>query len=300
MPHKPEDTAVRAVLLDRSERKEKELTDYVEWQLSKGAEIPVKVRHLEKLKAERVFSREYELWDVHTTEGRWWVVTNPTNVYPQEQFPSADYMLSFHIGLAARVAQRDMRSAQFSNASRFAGAYRRWRQAARGVDDANEAEDFQAVGMKCRECLLTFARDAQDDIQLSEQLERPKRGDFVAWSRLIADWAAPGDESKDVRQYLKQLASSVWQLVGWLTHARSARHVDAELVVAATQQLLDSFSASVMRRESQRPERCPKCSSYQVESIYAPEIGEDPPYMLSCEACGWEQPAEMEEDQSES
>jgi hypothetical protein len=34
-----------------------------------------KVRHAERIKAERIFGREYEVWDVHTNESRWWVIT---------------------------------------------------------------------------------------------------------------------------------------------------------------------------------------------------------------------------------
>jgi hypothetical protein len=292
LPHTPDDAALRAHLLDRSERAEAAVIEYAEWQLSKGTVKPVRVRHLERLKAERVFGREIELWDVHTTDGRWWVVTEPTNIYPQAQFPSADYMLSFHIGLTARVMQRDRRTARSPASARFVGAFRRWEQAAHAIDEADEAEDVQAIGMKCRECLLTFARDAQSDVRLIPGAERPKRGDFVAWSRLIADWAAPGDHSKDIRQHLKQLADSTWQLVNWLTHARNAVHAEAELAVSATRHLLDSFCGAIVRFESKQPERCPKCSSYQMDSFYAPELEQDPPYVLCCRACGWEEPSE--------
>lgn len=45
----------------------------------------------------------YEMWDVTTDQDRWWVITNPTNLYSQQHFPSLDYTLSFHIGLMARV-----------------------------------------------------------------------------------------------------------------------------------------------------------------------------------------------------
>jgi hypothetical protein len=298
LPHKGGDGALRATLLDRSERDEASITEYAEWQLSKGAENPARVRHLERLKSERVFGREYQLWDVHTTAGRWWVVTEPMNIYPQAQFPSADYMLSFHIGLTARVMQRDRRTAVAPSASRFAGAFRRWEQAAQTIDDANEAEDFQAVGMKCRECLLTFARDAQDDVQIEAGVEGPKRGDFVAWAALIADWAAQGDQSRDIRRHLKLLADSTWQLVNWLTHARNAIHADAELVVSATSHLLESFAGSIVRRESKRPDRCPNCSSYQLDSVHAPELDCDPPYVLICRACGWEHPNDNERSSS--
>jgi hypothetical protein len=90
------------------------------------------------------------------------------------------------------------------------------------------------------------------------------------------------------------LADSTWQLVNWLTHARNAIHPDAELVVSATRQLLESFTGSIIRRESKRPDRCPNCSSYQLDSVYAPELDRDPPYMLACRACGWERQSDSD------
>lgn len=67
--------------------------------------------------------------------------------------------------------------------------------------------------------LADFARDAQVDIKISPGGGLPKRGDFVAWSALISEWAAPGERCKDIRQHLKTLAASTRQLVKWLAHA---------------------------------------------------------------------------------
>lgn len=288
LPHEPSDEALRSVMVGRSEHKEREIVEYVEWQLGKTS--PVHVRHLEKLMAEKVGGQEHELWDVHTTNGRWWVVTEPKNVYPQKAFPSADYMLSFHIGLAARVAERARRSADDPFALRFVGAFRRWEQAANALEAAKEAEDLQAVGMKCRECLLTLVRDAQADVEIPEGTTPPKVADFNAWSELLVNWALPGAAVEEIRHHVKHVSTSTWKLVSWLTHARSARHSDARLAVSAVRHLLDSFAAAIVRRESEQPERCPKCSSYQLASVYTPELGLEPPYIVLCEACGWENP----------
>jgi len=43
-------------------------------------------------------------WDVQCAESRWWVVTNPTNLYDQADFKSRDVVLTFHIGLMLRAA----------------------------------------------------------------------------------------------------------------------------------------------------------------------------------------------------
>jgi hypothetical protein len=37
-------------------------------------------------------------------------------------------------------------------------AWRRWEQAGEALNEAEEAEDFQSVGMRCRECLIVMVR----------------------------------------------------------------------------------------------------------------------------------------------
>ncbi|MGE0540523.1 MAG: hypothetical protein AB7R89_10095 [Dehalococcoidia bacterium] len=64
------------------------------------------VSFLQRLTTERVFGRDYEVWDVRTDTERYWVVTTPTNLYSQDDFPNLDFLLSFHIGLMARVLAR--------------------------------------------------------------------------------------------------------------------------------------------------------------------------------------------------
>src|ERR1700758_5463985 len=85
LPSDPKIDKLRETVLGRSEREEKEIIDYFEWQANKGRDDDdrITVRHLEKMKTEVVFGRKYAVWDVHATDGRWWVVTNPTNLYSQ-------------------------------------------------------------------------------------------------------------------------------------------------------------------------------------------------------------------------
>jgi hypothetical protein len=286
LPTKPTDEALRNVMVGRLPHRERAIVEYFEGQSNKGGGPPIRVRHLERLLCETVTGTEYELWDVHATDGRWWVVSPMTNLYPQDAFPSADYMLSFHIGLIARITHRSQRSAS-GPTPRLAGAYRRWEQAARALDAVKESEDLQAVGVKCRQCLLTLIREAQKGVELPPDAARPKGADFPAWADLIANWALPGSSAEDLRAYVKSSAKTTWQLANWLTHTPNARHIDAELTVEAVRHLLDAYVAAIVRRESKQPDRCPKCSSYQMHSVYTPELERDPPYVLMCEACGW-------------
>ncbi len=168
--------AIQKVALKEPDHQRGEITDYVEWQLNKGAATQYKVVHLERMKSEVVFGTEYVAWDVHTDEpGRWWVITRPTNLYSQHEFPSLDYTLSFHVGVMARVGARDAKRAPPSRKDRLRSTWRRWETATDALDLAREAEDFQAVGMRCRETLVSLAKALQNDVKLLSSFRTVRR-----------------------------------------------------------------------------------------------------------------------------
>jgi hypothetical protein len=280
--------AVQQVSFQAPDHQRHEISDYVEWQVNKGADTNYKVVHLERIKSEVVLGTEHVVWDVHTDEpGRWWVVTGPTNLYSQEAFPSLDYTLSFHVGVMARVAARDAKRAPTTRKDRLRTPWRRWETAAEAIDFAQEAEDFQAVGMRCRETLVSLAKALQKEVELAPNAEVPKAADFVGWSVHIVDQFTRGPRNERIRSYLKSVCRETWQLVNWLTHTSKASLHEAHLALDATSNLLGAFSLVVISAEADAPSTCPSCGSYRVVSIYDSEIGRDPPYVNLCESCEW-------------
>ncbi len=262
------------------------ITDYV-WTQARDE----KVLHAEKVSSEHVVGRDYDCWDVHTDKDRYWVITSPTNLYSQKYFPSLDFTLSFHIGVSARIMAMQRGAPNPSHKSRFTPVWRRWEQAAESYDDAEEAEDFQAVGMRCRETLIQFVRVLAKPEMVPAGEEAPKRADVVGWSNLIANNIAPGDRNSYVRGHLKALSKSAWDLANWLTHQAGSTRPDAEIVLDATQNVIDTFGTAVMRHESGAPEKCPDCGSYSLDVGFEPELMPRP-YILECENCGWQKQQE--------
>jgi hypothetical protein len=269
-------------VLNRSERQARHIREYVESQASDEG-----VKHLEKVTSERIFGRQYDVWDVWTDKERWWVITSPTNLYRQKDYVSMDYTLSFHVGVTARVMARHEPPVEDHDEQRLAAAWRRWRQAGEALDKADEAEDFQAVGMRCRECLLELAQAAARDNLVSAGRQAPARGDFVQWTELIAGAVSPGESGDALRGYLKTTAKATWQLVNWLTHARNAHRPDALIALHATESVLVDFGTAVTRRQGGTPERCPSCFSYRIASDFRSDLDSGPGYVSVCESCGW-------------
>jgi len=243
------------------------------------------VEHLEKVAQERILGREMDVWDVHTDKGRWWVITSPTNLYSQAQIPSMDVALSFHAGLMARVEERQERKAPTAQAERFPTAWRQWEQAGEALDDAQEAHDFQAIGMRCREVLLAFSQEASALVTATGEM--PKAGDFVGWAELIANAIAPGAGAERRRGYLKAIAKATWEFVNWLTHATDADRFDGYFAHRATGHVLSAWTLCVFRHESPDAAHCPECGSYRLKKEYARSDESADYYVTVCRVCGW-------------
>jgi hypothetical protein len=237
-----------------------EISAYVE------REAREKVVHLEKVASERVGPVRHEIWDVHCSASRWWVITNPTNLYSQTDFKSRDVALTFHVGLSMRITyQRDHEVPVAPDAAiLLPGSWRRWEQAFESYSSGDEAENFQSVGMRLRECLVSFLDETRTEALVPSGTNPPKGADFRAWSELLADALARSDSSSKLRSYLKKLSNETWEYVNWLTHAKNASRYDAEIALKIVEHLLGVFTASRLRQARQASPRCTHCGSHDV------------------------------------
>lgn len=267
------------LMYKRDEQAERNVSRYLEWQASDE-----KVVHTEKVTTEFVLGRRVEAWDDHTDKGRWWVLTSPMNLYSQEHFPSVDYVITLHVGLAARIMSEPDPGVPEIEQALMASAWRRWEQAAEALDEAEEAEEFQAVGMRCRECLVAMVREVASPEMVPSGETAPQRSNVVGWSELIANHIARGDSAQYVRGYMKAITKTGWQLVNWLTHASGATRADAILAVEATQHVLGTFGTAIFRHTRGIPDRCQHCGSYKV-GLWTPEPGEGEA-IPRCQVCG--------------
>jgi hypothetical protein len=272
------------------EHERKEIVQYMATQARDET-----VEHAEKLASERIFRRDYDVWDVHTDAHRWWVVTSPTNLYSQTNFKSMDDVLSYHVGLGIRLVAQQARQAPETPDSRLERTRRQWEQAAEAQNEADEAEEFQAVGMRCRETLVSFAHGMASDTLVPEGEQAPQASNFLRWSELIANAVAPGEHSKRLRGYLKAIAKETWEYASWLTHAKNATRFDGQMAVSATAHFLGVFETAIARQESGLPDRCPECGSYRVDyHEFLDEEDDEFVRVRLCEACDWSEEYERQ------
>ncbi|MBV6898266.1 hypothetical protein [Xanthomonas euvesicatoria] len=246
------------------------------------------ITFLQKVYSENVIGHRHDVWDVHASDGRWWVITNPTNLYSQAQFPNMDYAVTFHMGLCLRIPRTEQQLQSDFDIKPFAATLNQISQIGDALRQAQNINDYQSVGVRCREALLSFIAAAQDIAEWATQ-DAPKRADFRAWTEIICNEMLSGRDQKERRHLIKTLLVECWTYSNWLTHAKSSSWHDAEMAQSTVESTIGICVSTIIRYIRMVPDACPQCSSPHL----SPEAGVrvDAPDALwerpVCEDCGW-------------
>ena len=271
-------------MLEATDQERQSIVDYLASQAPNE-----RVDLLQKVYSERLHGVTHDVWDVHTDKERWWVITQPTNLYSQVQFPNMDLALTFHVGLCLRIPRSDRQTLSGLQVEPLLSCWRALQQAHDALGTAHEMEDYQAIGVRCRECLLSLVHSVQDAIEHPASAAELKRSDFLGWADAIADVVLSGSSQKPRRLLLKLSAKAAWDFVNWLTHSRGAHFNDAEAALSATEQALSLFTTACIHHLRGVPDSCPSCGSQRL----VPERGahtSQPEKVFErpvCTACNW-------------
>lgn len=269
-------------MLPSSEEEEAAIADYYRSQSPDAS-----VEFLQKVYSESVIGHRHDVWDVHASDGRWWVITNPTNLYSQDQFPNMDLAVTFHMGLCLRIPRGQRQQIEATRIHPFGSLFSAISETGSALAQADDAAAFRTIGVRCRENLLEFIHAAQDVGDWGD--DRPKRSDFRAWSDLICNTIMPGSKFRERRRLSKVALESAWTFTNWLTHSQSATWHDAEAARDATAYAIETTVSVILRHLRGVPEQCPDCGSFGLApeegvNTEAPEIVWERPV---CGDCGW-------------
>jgi hypothetical protein len=264
-------------MLKATDEEIEDVREYFEWQAP----------DLEVTFMQKVYSEAVDVWDIHTNKDRWWVITGGTNLYSQEQFPSMDLALTFHIGLILRIPRTEEQQEDDLRILPFGPVFEKMEEAGTAVTQAHNLADYQAVGVRCRETLLELIGVAQDAAMWTDT--PPQRANFRAWTETICNDLLPGDTNKERRGALKSALESAWTFSNWLTHSKSATWIDADMAHSLIQHASGMATRLILRELRGVPEECPNCGSphlepEQGENAAAPDVLWERP---RCADCGW-------------
>jgi len=264
-----------------------EIEHVTEYMQSQAPDLTV--QFVQKVYSENVLHVQHDVWDVHTDKDRWWVITEPMNLYAQDQFPNMDLALTFHIGLCLRIPRSQRNKLSELPVEPFAEAFRYLADASDAVTHAQEVADYQAIGVRCREALLAFVDAAQVALPWTRSEPIPKRADLKAWTEHICSVALAGASQEYRRRLFKTLLESAWSFVNWLTHAKNTNWYDAEAAFEVTENAVGLCTSAVIRHIRGVPDECPACGSHRLSPqrgfhTSMPDVEWERP---TCEKCGW-------------
>lgn len=249
----------------------------------------LQVEFAQKMYSENVLSHRHDVWDVHTSVDRWWVITNPMNLYSQEQFPNMDLAVTFHVGLCLRIPRTENQKLSDLPVEPFLECCRCLLEATDALAQAEEVADFQTIGVRCREALLAFVDVAQEAMPWTTSEVPPKKGDLKAWADHICSVSMSGAANENRRHLFRTQLEASWKFANWLTHAKNSNWYDAEAACSAAENAITLCISAIIRHVRGVPDICPACGSYRLSpergsNSATPNIEWERP---TCNKCDW-------------
>jgi len=104
------------------------------------------------------------------------------------------------------------------------------------LDQAKHEEEFQTVGLLCRECLISLAQAVFDPTKhIPDKGTQPSETDAYGMLELYFSCEFSGSENEALRRHAK----AALVLANSLQHKRKARHIDAALCSEATRTVVN-------------------------------------------------------------
>lgn len=252
---KVHDLSARSLLVDRNEFEKTELERLIEAQIdlmiavaTGGPRIQTKNyeykerRELIRDKLQSLSKRDPNPFkDLWAWYGRWSSGDLPSYQSRRE-----------HVRTLYRNLLEDLADAPASSPSEPSREPTGWEKVDRTVDKiigslerAKDEEEFQTVGLLCRECLISLAQAVFDPTKhISADDTQPSETD--AYRMLEAYFSCEFSGSKN--EALRRHAKAALILANSLQHKRTARHIDAALCSEATRTVVNIVAITSGRR----------------------------------------------------
>lgn len=276
-----------------SKRTYEDIAEYVQWQSQNKCKVL-------SAKPEQTFNDlgvEVNVWNVKTdTDGSWWVVegeTIPMNLYSQDAYYfGTDEVYSFHMGIMERMKASAYKPEDYVNAMTLESdiapqLFRKLKNIASLIDSAIEIEDFQAIGVQCREVLIELGNSIYSAEMVGDG-EQPQASNFKRKAELFVQFYLSGSDNSDYRSIIKKLTESTWDYTNKITHSHNTTFYEASTCVSLCTSLVgvyENIKQKVFDPISQY--KCNNCKSKKLV-IVDDELDEDgmvKTLYLQCEEC---------------
>ena len=165
--------------------------------------------------------------------------------------------------------------------------FRRLKNLACQIDAAEEVEDFQAIGVQCREILIELGNYIYTE-EMAGNDAPPKESDFKRKAELFMRYTVRGSHGKDYRNIMKKLTEATWDYVNKITHSQTSTFYEASTCVSMTMSLVSAYE-NVRQKDMDllAGYQCVTCKSKKLRVAGFEVIDDVITHLdLECEECG--------------
>jgi len=251
------------------------------------------------IKCEKTFDdleAEVNVWNVKTKSESFWVVEgefSPMNLYTQDaHYLSADEAYSYHMGITQRLAKRGQNNFKHIideiplDIQQLKVINRKLNMASEKLSIDLEPEEFQSIGLICRESLIELSKELckrNPDLTKEKGL---KNADFKGVANEFINLYIPGKCNSDLRNYSRKLVDSAWSYNSTIVHSQNKTYPDAKIALLFTScvvSLLENLFYKYLGFDNEHT--CSQCGSKQIDFLET----EDGNFIAQCKTCGKEE-----------
>lgn len=246
---------------------------------------------------------EVNVWNVKTKGEAYWVVEGeeaPMNLYTQgANYLSADEAYSYHMGITQRLNTDYKNSFKHIideiplDIKQLKSINRKLNMAADKLTVELEPEEFQSIGLICRESLIDLGKELSKRNPEIIKNKGIKASDFKSIANEFITLYIPEESNSDLRNYSRKIIDIAWSYNSAIVHSPNKTYPDVKIALLFTSALVSLFENLFLKFIGFDNEFvCSECGSKKIEFIE----GENEIFIAVCKSCNNEEVLTMEKE----
>jgi len=240
-----------------------------------------KINEIIHMKCEKSFTdlgTEVNVWNVKTKDEALWVVEGenaPMNLYTQSAYYfSADEAYSFHMGITQRLRTDHTKNFKHIideiplDIEQLKSINRKLNMAAQKLSIDLEPEEFQSIGLICRESLIDLGKELTKRNPETIEGKDIKSSDFKSIAYEYINSYIPGESNSELRNYSRKIVDITWSYNSSIVHSPNKTYPDVKIALLFTSALVSLFENLFYKYIGFDNEFvCSECGSKNIEFI---------------------------------
>jgi hypothetical protein len=258
------------------------------------------------IKCENTFDdlgTEVNVWNVKTKGEAYWIVEGeeaPMNLYTQNaNYLSADEAYSYHMGITQRLSTDYKNNFKHIideiplDIKQLKSINRKLNMAAEKLSVDLEPEEFQAIGLICRESLIDLGKELSKRNPEIIKDKSIKASDFKSIANEFINLYIPEETNSDLRNYSRKIVDIAWSYNSAIVHSQNKTYPDVKIALLFTSALVSLFENLFLKFIGFDNElACSECGSKNIELIE----GENETLIAVCKLCNSEEVLTIEKE----